>query len=132
MVGDGTVKAGAPGDYRIMTPANQLVDIVAAAKLIEHYELLQDTLPLSRETCRHLEDQLGLGVTASEAALLTAVTRVASITLGGVALEFTPGQMEELAHRAGKRGRTLAQEIQVAVDAFKDQLFYGGVGVPVR
>lgn len=129
---DGTVRSVTPGEYLITTTTNHVIDVVTPATLTKQYEILQDSLSVSQAARRTLEDRLGPGTAENENTLVAAVLRATAVTLGGIALDFTPGQLEELTHRASKRGRTLHQELAAAVDAMKDQLFYGGVGLPVR
>jgi hypothetical protein len=43
-----------------------------------------------------------------------------------VKVEFSPGQLEEIAHRAAKRGRSVEAELNAAVDRIKDEIFHRG------
>lgn len=69
---------------------------------------------------------LGLGTTMSAEALLKAVNRLGTIKIGDIRIPFTPGQLEELQHRAGKRGRTVEMEMRAVVARIEDELFYKG------
>lgn len=124
---DGTVKGGAAGDWLITTSTNLTVDLVAADKLHATYEVLQEALTISRRTQQTLEASLGLGTCGSEAALVAAVERVARVTVGGVAIDLTPGQLEALAVRAEKRGRTVGEEIAEVARVTAEHLLYGAV-----
>lgn len=83
-------------------------------------------LLLSAADCRAIEETTGFGTTRSPAALRAAVERLATIAIGDIRLAFTPGQLEEIAHRAGKRGRTIEQEMKAVVDRIEDELFHRG------
>jgi hypothetical protein len=58
--------------------------------------------------------------------LVAAIERLASIAIGAVKVEFSPGQLEEIAHRAAKRGRSVEAELNAAVDRIKDEIFHRG------
>ena len=73
-----------------------------------------------------VQDAEWLGQRARVGALLTAVKRMAKIEIGGVALTFTPGQLEELAFRAKKRGHTVQQEMEAVVKRIEQELFWSG------
>jgi hypothetical protein len=83
-------------------------------------------LHLTLAECQRLEDRTGLGSTRSAEALIAAVERLASLSIGEVRLPFTPGQLEELVWRAQKRGRTLESEVQAVVNRIRDELFFQG------
>jgi hypothetical protein len=83
-------------------------------------------LQLSRAECNTIEEITGLGTTRTPAELLKAVERLASIRIGDVRLPFTPGQLEELQHRARKRGHSVEQEMRAVVGRIEDELFYHG------
>lgn len=83
-------------------------------------------LSLSALDCRTLEDLVGIGTTRSAPDLLKAVERLGSIRIGDIRLPFTPGQLNEIQHRAQKRGRTVEAEMQAVVDRLQDELFYKG------
>lgn len=88
--------------------------------------ILDGGLQLSRAECELLEQTTGLGTTRNARDLLQAVKRLASISIGQVDIPFTPGQIEELQHRANKRGQTIAQTIKAVVDRINDELFWRG------
>jgi hypothetical protein len=90
------------------------------------YEPVQDALTLSPDQKQRLEATLGFGATRTAPDLVTAVERLASISIGTIRVEFTPGQLEEIAHRAKKRGHTVQQELEAAVDRIKGEIFHRG------
>ena len=114
------------GDW-LITKGDQILDVVPETKLQETYEVVfTGCLKLSAEVCRLIEDRVGLGTAGSEDALLAGLTRLASIKIGEVEISFTPGQLEELAARAAKRGVTVKQTIVAVVDRLRDELFCRG------
>jgi hypothetical protein len=119
---DGTVLPGREQEWMISAGA-QVIDLVQ--KLDEKYEIVAEGMVLSREVCVQIEKTTGIGTSHSVDKLVAAIERLARISIGSVKVEFTPGQLEELKHRATKRGSTLKQELQRAVDRVKDEIFYG-------
>jgi hypothetical protein len=98
-------------------------------KLLGDYASAIEVTPglhLSRAECNTIEEITGLGTTRTPADLVKAVERLASIRIGDVRLPFTPGQLEELQHRARKRGHSVEQEMRAVVGRIEDELFYHG------
>lgn len=123
---DGSEILTAPSDYLIAV-GTQLLDVVTAKQLDVNYDVIREgDLTLTREECRRLEATTGLGSTGSGPALCAAVERLAAIEVGEVKIEFTPGQLEEIAYRAKKRGRTVFDELSAVVARIKDELFHRG------
>ena len=99
--------------------------IVPADHFPAPYEIVDtQTLHLSAADRERLERTTGLASTRTAADLLAAVERLAKIQIGSIAIEFTPGQLEELARRATKRGHTIRQELELAVDRVKGEIFH--------
>jgi hypothetical protein len=73
-----------------------------------------------------LETALGVSVPLTPATLVARVEAVTAVSIGDVRIPFTPGQLQELSHRAQKRGRTLDQEIRAVVARISDELFHQG------
>lgn len=113
-----------PGDW-IIAAGSQIIDVASAKAFPERYERIHDgALQLDRATCVLLEEITGIGTTKDPETLRQAVMRLARIGIGNVQIPFTPGQLEEIAHRAAKRGWTVEKEVQRIVDRIKDELFY--------
>lgn len=112
-----------PGDW-VISAGEQIIDAVTAKAFDSRYEVITDGLILDRATCVRIEETTGVGTTRSASELEKAVGRLARILVGEVRIEFTPGQLEELAHRASKRGFTIKQELQRVVERIKDELFF--------
>jgi len=87
-------------------------------------------LQLSPADCNRLEEITGFGSTRSPEVFLAAVDRLASMRFGDIRVPFTPGQLEEIAHRASKRGRTVQAEMQAVVDRIQDELFHRAPTAP--
>jgi len=112
-----------PGDW-IITQGTELIDIIEARVFAERFAFLEDGLVLSRAICVRIEELTGIGTAQTTEKLVQAIDRLARITVGEVKIDFTPGQLEEISHRAAKRGYTVQQEVQRIVDRIKDELFY--------
>jgi hypothetical protein len=125
---DGRVWHGLPGDVRLVHNG-LVVEVAPGARFAADYELARPAvLSLDAAACAELERTLGLGATRSPEACLAAVARLATIAVGEVRIDFTPGQLGELQHRAGKRGHTLQEELQAVVDRVADEIFHHGPG----
>lgn len=112
-----------PGDW-IVTIGADVVDVVSEKDFTQKYELVLDGTLIPRDQCTVIEEITGVGTTRSADELYRAIDRLARIAIGDVRIPFTPGQIEEIKHRAGKRGLTVKQEIERIVDRIKDELFY--------
>ena len=104
--------------------------------LVQVESLFKEALPttggpslvLDAQTCRQLDDQLGLGATLTATNLVKAVDRLGSMRIGDIRIPFTPGQLAELQHRATKRGRTVEAEMRAVVARIEEEVFYKGGG----
>jgi len=123
MLPSGQVTFPALTDY-IISRGDQIVDVCDATALTARYQIVTEGLTIPRESCVRIEEITGVGTTRTPAELLKAVSRLAAIAIGDVHIPFTPGQLEEIKHRAGKRGFSVAQELQRIVDRIKDEIFY--------
>lgn len=123
---DGTPCYARVGDWVIYGGQGaQVIGVIAPADFPAPYEIVTEgSLTLSRAEREQIEATTGVGTTQTAAALLAAVQRLARITIGEVALPFTPGQIEELQHRAQKRGQTVQQALQAVVDRIHDEIFH--------
>lgn len=114
------------GDW-IISRGPTVVDTAGNLRLDAKYDTVHaGELTLSPTLCHALDDTLGLGSTRDPSSLLIAVHRLATIEIGTIRIPFTPGQLEELKHRAFKRGHSLQQELQACVDRLQDELFHRG------
>jgi hypothetical protein len=123
---DGRIARVVAGDW-LVTRDRIVLDVVGPAQLAERYQIADDaTRLLSGQVCTRLEATLGIGATRTPEDLVAAVERLAKIEIGGIQIEFTPGQLEEIKHRAKKRGWTVAQSLQAVIDRIKEDLFWRG------
>lgn len=114
------------GDW-LITRGQTIVDWARADALDRTYEMILDgELRLPRVVVQRLERTTGIGTGRDPYALVEAVERLAAIAIGTIHVEFTPGQLDEIAHRARKRGHTVQQELEAAVDRVKDEIFHRG------
>lgn len=124
---DETISRVDVGDWMILTHTGSIIGHVKAIAFPEPYEIVAEgTLTLSPSDREALELTTGIGTTRSAATLLAAVQRLARIRIGDVTIPFTPGQLEEIAYRAGKRGITVQRATQDVIDRIKDELFHRG------
>lgn len=115
-----------PGDWLISRGA-VTVDWARAGALDEKYdEIVEGELRIPLNVVKRIEATTGIGTAHDPYALLDAIERLASISIGTVRVEFTPGQLAEIKHRASKRGHTVEKELQIAVDRVKDEIFHRG------
>lgn len=103
----------------------EVVEIVPPSFFPTLYAPVEDGIWLTGAAKGRLEQVLGPGATATGPALAHAVDRLASIRIGGVVVEFTPGQLAEIAHRAKKRGLTPQEELERIVKVLSSELFWG-------
>lgn len=75
-----------------------------------------------------LEALLGYGQLASPEDLVAKVERWAGITIGGIRLDFSPGQLEEIAYRADRLGISAEEEVRRVVVRM-EELFFQHLGV---
>lgn len=123
---DGRTVVAQVGELQIVRE-NETLDVVSPSRFRREYEpTVVSALTLSFADCAAIESYAGLGATRTGDTLIAALDRLASIRVGGVRIDFTPGQLSELTHRAGKRGQTLAQTIQAVVDRVRDEIFHRG------
>lgn len=122
----GTRVATQPGDW-IITQGKLVLDVLPDKVFPGPFELVHEggllIPPVDREA---IEAVAGIGACRSSLELVRSVQRLARIQIGGIDVPFTPGQLEELAARATKRGRTVQQELQAVVDRIRDELFWRG------
>jgi len=71
-----------------------------------------------------LVDILGLGACQSPKFLLDAVKRLADLKIGDVSIQFTPGQLEELARKAEKNGHSVQAEVERIVAHLSSEVFW--------
>lgn len=120
---DGREVIASVGDY-LITRGRTSVDVVGPSQLAVRYEIEERVCALSPETCLRLEQTTGIGSTRTSHDLVLAVERLAKISIGSIQIDFTPGQLEEIAQRATKRGRTVQQELQAVVDRIREEIFW--------
>lgn len=113
-----------PGDW-LITRGKAIIDVVADKKLRDSYQVIDaGAVSIPMATCVILENTLGIGATHSPERLVAAVERLATIRIGEIRIDFTPGQLEEIATRARKRNQTVEQAMQAVVDRIREELFW--------
>jgi hypothetical protein len=121
---DGTTRSAAPGDW-LITRGKTVIDVCRDPDLRDRYQIIESgSVSISAATCVLLENTLGIGATQSTERLLAAVERLATIKIGEIRIDFTPGQLEEIALRAKKRNQTVQQAMQAVIDRIREELFW--------
>lgn len=112
-----------PGDW-IITLGTELLEVVNARDFPSRFAFIEEGMVLPRTICSKIEVITGMGTTQTPDKLYEGIDRLAHIAIGGINIEFTPGQLEEIKHRAHKRGYTVEQELQRIIDRIKDEIFH--------
>jgi hypothetical protein len=113
------------GDWVILTLSGTPIGHLTAAEFPGIYEVVvEGTLTLTLQDRDLLERTTGVGTTRTAPELIAACQRLARIGIGDVQIPFTPGQLEEIAYRAQKRGITVARAIQDVIDRLSGELFH--------
>jgi len=100
------------------------------ALLIQQLDRFVDAPPtrraiiLSGESLEEIDRLLGAGSTLSAEALIQAVKRWAGISIGDIRLHFSPAQLQEIAIRAKKQGKSPEAVCQDIVDQLAHEFFY--------
>lgn len=120
---DGAVLTARPGEW-IIARGNQVVDLVSQSELPKKYEPTEKEGLVVRGDLRvRLERTLGTGSTQTPEHLVTAVERMARLKIGDVQVDFTPGQWDEIRHRADKMGLTPSDVLKRLVAKFTQDLW---------
>lgn len=102
-----------------------------AALVVQQLERFVDAPPTQRsiiltgEALQEADTLLGIGSTADAATLLAAIRRWAGITIGDIRLPFSPSQLQEIAHRAQKQGKTPEAICRDIIDQMAQDFFWG-------
>lgn len=114
---------GEPGDW-VVTQKDMIIEVLPADIFRHQYEPAQaDSLTISGKDRTAIEQILGIGSTLDAARLVGSITRLARLEIGGVVLDFTPGQWEELHHRAEKRGITTENLVKQIVARITSEIW---------
>jgi hypothetical protein len=106
---------GEPGDW-VVTQANDILDVLPADVFRHQYEIADEgSLTISGKDRALIEQTLGIGSTLDSSRLVGSIVRLARLSIGEIAVDFTPGQWEELDHRAKKRGLTVENLVKQIV-----------------
>lgn len=114
---------GEPGDW-VVTQKDMIIEVLPADIFRHQYEPAQaDSLTISGKDRTAIEQILGIGSTLDASRLVGSITRLARLEIGGVVLDFTPGQWEELHHRAKKRGITTENLVKQIVARITSEIW---------
>ena len=110
------------------------LDAVLADQLkrLAPYEPGKRLVALTPDQVDQLEPRLGGGSVKDGTDLTRKVLTLAGIRFHRIDLDFTPQQLEELAHRAERQGKSVQALCIEIIDSMKDQFFWtsgGGAAV---
>lgn len=112
------------GDW-LISQGKIVVDLVPAPQLTARYTIEESgSRLLPPSICERIEQTTGIGSTRTPEDLVSAIERLARISIGSIVIDFTPGQLDEIHTRATKRGRTVKQELQAVVDRIREEIFW--------
>lgn len=109
-----------PGDFVISHPRLGVLDVTSN---LNEYEIIEEGLFLPEIHRQELERVLGIGVMRSPADLIRAVDRIARLEIGGILVDFTPGQWEELRRKAEVQSLSVEEYLQRQVKKFTQDLW---------
>lgn len=89
--------------------------------------ITQRQLVLTGLVLEQVERTLGGGSLLSPEDLLTRTRALASISIGDIRLNFSPGQLAEIAHRAEKQGKSPQVIVEEIVKQMEENFFWGPV-----
>lgn len=87
------------------------------------YPASRRTVVATGDALERMEKLLGGGQIQTPEQLLSKIRAWAGISLGNIRLSFTQAQLEEIAHRAEKQGKTPKEVAQAIVEQIADQFF---------
>ena len=108
----------------MVSAGGAVVDAMPAYGVAERYEVVQEgSLTLAPDHITRIAKVLRFGATKNADDLTKAIEQMATVRIGGIKIEFNPAQVEELKHRASKRGWTVEKYMQYLVDRFTQDLW---------
>lgn len=113
--------------YQVMADEAHLpLETVISRQLLRYafYPPSDRVIILDGAIREQIEQILGPGLLLNAQDLLDKVRRWAGITIGDVRLDFTPGQLEEIAARAERLGITPEEEVRRIVRRMEEQFFW--------
>jgi len=124
LLAGGIRRSGHAGDVRITNEAGEAIDVISADLLTEFYEdVKSDAFALTPDQITRCAKVLRFGATKSAEEFTQAVESMAKVAIGGVKVEWTPGQIDQLKHRASKRGVSVQAYIQSLVEKFMQDIW---------
>lgn len=115
-----------PGKDVILSRGGVPVQVLPLARFHKEYEPADPrALTLSGADRATIERTLGFAATETPQHLVTAITRMARLSIGQIEVDFSPGQWEELSHRAAKMRLTTGDLVKRIVGKLTQDLFTG-------
>ena len=119
----GTVLIGYPGEWVITREATVYAIVSDREFRADYAPANAPKLQISADDQTTLAKILGFGSTNSSLELTRAVEKLARLRIGDVEVNFSPGQWEEIARRAEKRGQPIATYMIGVVDKVLQDLW---------
>jgi hypothetical protein len=123
VLANGMNSLGHPGDWAITRGPVTLAVLPPAVYEQEYAAVDEHSLTLTGAERAEVARALGFGSTETSSHLVTAAKRLAHLTIGTIDVDFTPGQWEELAHRATKRGLSVESLVKQIVDKITQDIW---------
>lgn len=111
---------GHKGDFVLRDDRGTIVDLVCDLK---DYEVIEEGIFVSATFTHDLERVLGTGAARSAVELVRAVDRLARLEIGGILVDFTPGQWEELRKKAAVQSLPVEEYLSRLVKKFTQDLW---------
>lgn len=118
--GNQMVIAGA-GCWVITDATGAAVDVTE--KLDKEYEVVEEGLFLPATHRAEVERVLGTGAMRTAEDLVRGIDSLARLEVGGILVDFTPGQWAELKHKAAVQNQTLEEYMTRLVRRFTQDLW---------
>lgn len=108
---------GNPGDL-VISDEKGTIDLQKEGDFKKLYEIIEEGIFLHEKYRSELERVLGVGAAKDGASLTAAVDRLARCEIGGILVDFTPGQWEELRRKAEVQSQSVEEYLGRLVKKF--------------
>jgi hypothetical protein len=111
---------GNVGDYLINDTSGKAVALVPD---LSAYDVIEEGIFVSTKFTADLERVLGVGAARSPVELVRAVDRLARLEIGGILVDFTPGQWDELRKKAAVQNQSVEDYLNRLVKKFTQDIW---------
>jgi hypothetical protein len=113
-----------PAGWWVILQSGIVIDAMPPAQFGQTYEILEEKgLTLTPFDQSAIEKVCGFGSTKSSTDLRYAVQKLASLKIGGIEVNFSPAQWDDLTRRAAKRNQTIDQYMKYTIDKYLQDLW---------